>query len=101
MRTLSEITANISLISTTMRGLKTQIDLLNKEYQQAALDNCGSRCVEWAEMCEKMQAAWDSLNQLWHMEVDLELELTQPEAEDADVYDADSEFYFREDVEAE
>lgn len=101
MRTLPEITSNISLISTTMRGLKSQIDLLDNEYQKAAIENTGEPYEGWTEMREKLQTAWDSLNQLWHMEADLESELKHPETEEEDIYDPDSDFYFTEDVEAE
>lgn len=101
MRTLTEITSNISLISTTMHGLKSQIDLLDNEYQKAAIENTGEPYEGWTEMREKLQIAWDSLNQLWHMEVDLELEYKHAETESDDEYNPDSVFYFRDDVEAE
>lgn len=50
MRTLDEITANISLISQTMNGIESQISLLDDEYQKAAIENIGEPYEEWTEM---------------------------------------------------
>lgn len=81
MRTLSEITSNIQNIQTTMHGLLTQMNLLDNEYQKAAIENTSEPYEGWTEMREKLQTAWQSLNQLWHMEADIELELKVEESE--------------------
>lgn len=81
MRTLPEITANISKIHSAMQVLSTQINLLDTEYQQAAIDNIGEPYEVWSEMRDKLQTAWHTLNQLWHMEADTELDLYAEENE--------------------
>lgn len=81
MRTLPEITANITNIQSAMQVLATQINVLDTEYQRAAIYNNGKPYEGWTIMRDKLQAAWQTLNQLCHMEADIELKLKVEESE--------------------
>ena len=81
MRTKEIINQNITAIHSAMRTLQNQITLLENEYQAVAIEQTGDRYDGWDEMKAKLQTAWDSLNQLWHMEADIEQEMRAEEIE--------------------
>lgn len=71
MRTIETIEQNITAIHSAMYVIQNQITLLENEYQAIAIEETGDRYDGWDEMKAKLQTAWDSLNQLWHMEADI------------------------------
>lgn len=81
MRTKEIINQNITDIHSAMRTLQNQITLLENEYQAVVIEQTGDRYEGWDEMKSKLQTAWDSLNQLWHMEADIEQEMRAEEIE--------------------
>lgn len=81
MRTKEIINQNITDIHSAMRTLQNQMTLLENEYQAVAIEQTGDRYYGWDEMKSKLQTAWDTLNQLWHMEVDIEQEMRAEEIE--------------------
>lgn len=81
MRTKEIINQNITEIHSAMRTLQNQITLLENEYQTVAIEQTGDRYEGWDEMKAKLQTAWETLNQLWHMEADIEQEMRAEEIE--------------------
>lgn len=75
MRTIEQIQNNAKQILNTMRGIQAQINLLEDDYQKNALECIGQRCDTFDEIITNLKNAWTSLNTLYHMEIDLAIDL--------------------------
>jgi prefoldin subunit 5 len=72
MRTIAQIEENIKNIYKTINGLEAQIELMETDYRQNALECTGGPCETFEEMIANMKEAKKNLCALAHMEIDLE-----------------------------
>lgn len=83
MRTPEQIELNSKSILKAMNIIKSQLELLENEYQQNAIRCIGEKNETFTLMQTNLKNAWDSLNSLFHMEIDyaadLERELYEEE----------------------
>lgn len=82
MRTIEEIKSNIASIEKTMSGIRQQIEILDKEYQQNAIENIGERDPDIDKMINNLRQSLESLNTHLHMERDFQFDLESDDSED-------------------
>ena len=74
MRTAEQIEQNIRNIRYAMDILSDQIELVRDEYQQNAIEMTGSECDTFTDIKEDLEDAYEKLNTLLHMEMDIEID---------------------------
>lgn len=70
MRSFIELQSNIHSIKNAMDTIKSQIEILENEYQINAVSNLGEPYDIWNLISERLNIAWKDLNYIMHMELD-------------------------------
>lgn len=70
MRTAAEINTNIANLFDLNRNLAMQIEIIENEYQARTIEQISERCDFFDDMVAKLKSARETINALWHMEID-------------------------------